>query len=1175
MLVKNTIMKKLHTYLIVLLLIFVAINSFAQGWMEKIPPNKQANPNFYDIQTAFYKYNSETNGKDVKAFKKFKRWEWFMQSHIDQNGFFPSKLWWNESQHFLAEKKELKGTTANWTAMGPFSTPLWITQGQQNGMRSGAGRIECIEFHPTNDQIIWIGAHSGGFWKTTNGGANWSTTTDQLPSIGISDIVVHPSDPNTLYISTGDRDGTNTFSIGVLKSTNAGETWSQTGLIHQIQQNVVINELLINPVNPNILFVASTMGIFKTTDGGDNWNIVANGNFKDITYKAGDPDVIYTSTFNLIGGARLYKSEDAGNTFTEITNTGLTPSQTVRISIAVSPADPNVVFIIACGRFPDTKFIGLYKSTNNGDNWVRTISGNTLNILGRSPYGNDDYSQGWYNLSIAVSRTNINEIYTGGINMWKSMDGGYNWQILTHETPNILPGVQYMWVDHHELKINPLNDSVYDANDGGLYKSTDNGDNWADLSDGLEVLQIYRIGTSASDTNVAVVGCQDQFAMYKTSEGWGALFTGEAGEHFIDYNNPAIVYSSGYGGGLLRSEDGGVSFATITPQGIGSDIWLQPFIMHPSNSNTLYFAHNDVYKSINKGDNWVKISNNLTGGALLTSLEVSASNDNYIYTSTQNDIWCSHNGGISWNTIRTGLPNGIITDISISNNAPEKVWVTFGGFIEGQKIYYSDDAGSTWTNITLNLPNLPVNCATTQVGSLNAIYIGTDVGIYYKDDNHPNWMNYSTGLPNVIVNEMEINYASGKLRAGTYGRGLWESDIFDDGTNAAYAQFMVNSQIACGDDTIHFTDASIFLPTSWEWTFTPNTVTFVDGTNANSQNPSIQFNAAGEYTVALTATNANGSTTITKENMIKQADIIVDFISNRTRTFQGGIVSFYDITQCDPTSWSWEFQPSTISYFAGTTASSQNPMVKFNEMGNYTVNLTASNANGTSSISKTDYITVSTDYYMNNDVITVCSGNFYDSQGPDHNYKDGENYSITFIPATPGKVLKFNFTTFDIEYEATCSYDYLEIYDGNNMSADLVSKYCGTNSPGVVTATNETGALTFTFHSDMGVNGLGWAASIECVDPSFDISKIVKNKDVSIYPNPSNGNFNIDLKDLHSKTLYINIYNMQGKLLFSQKADNVNGNYSQEVALDKYAKGIFNIEIITDEKIIHKKIVLK
>ncbi len=292
-------------------------------------------------------------------------------------------------------------------------------------------------------------------------------------------------------------------------------------------------------------------------------------------------------------------------------------------------------------------------------------------------------------------------------------------------------------------------------------------------------------------------------------------------------------------------------------------------------------------------------------------------------------------------------------------------------------------------------------------------------------------------------------------------------------------------------------------------------------------------------------------------------------------TFQGGIVGFYDITKCNPTSWTWEFQPSTISYFAGTTSNSQNPIVKFNEMGNYKVNLTASNANGTSTISKTDYITVSTDYYMNNDVITVYTGNFYDSQGPDYNYKDGEDYSITFIPAAPDKVLKFNFTTFDIEYEANCSYDYLEIYDGNSMSADLVSKYCGTNSPGVVTATNETGALTFAFHSDMGVNGLGWAASIECVDPSSDISKIVKNKEVNIYPNPSNGSFNINLKDLHSKTLYINIYNMQGKLLFTQKTVNVNGNYSQPMAMDKYAKGIFNIEIITDEKIIHKKIVLK
>lgn len=1167
-------MKRQISLLIAFVFMLGIINSFGQGWMENIPAEKQASPNFFDIQNAFYKYNTETNGKDKKAFKKFKRWEWFMQSRINEYGNFPSQIWWNESQKIIKNIESQRSTTANWTPMGPFATPLWFTMGANQGLRSGAGRIECIEFHPTNDQIIWIGAHSGGFWKTTDGGETWYTTTDDLPSIGISDIVVHPQDPNTLYISTGDRDGLNTFSIGVLKSTDGGETWNQTGLIHQIQDNIVINELLINPINPDILFAATEIGIYKSTNAGESWILITNGNYKDITYKPGDENVIYATTFNFNGGAKLYRSTDAGESFTQITNTGLTPSQTVRIALAVSPANPNYVYAIACGRFPNTKLIGLYKSEDGGNTWMQTLSGNTLNILGRSPYGSDDYSQAWYNLSIAVSLTDVNEIYTGGINIWKSSDGGYNWQILTHETPNILPGVDYMWVDHHELKINPLNSVVYDANDGGLYKSVDQGDNWTDLSDGLEVLQIYKIGNSASNADIAVVGCQDQFAMYRTSDDWGALFTGEAGEHFIDYTNSDIVYSSGFGGGLLRSEDAGLTYTGINPSGIGADIWLQPFIMHPTNANTLYFAYTDVYKSEDQGDNWVKISNNLVGGQLLTTLEVAYSDDNYIYTSTANSIRRTKNGGSSWENITNGLPGSFIADIAISNSDPEKIWITRGGFNEGQKVYYSENAGDTWINISNNLPNLPVNCITSQAGSADGIYVGTDVGIYYIDNNLTEWIYYSEGLPNVIVTELEIQYNAQKLRAGTYGRGLWESDIYDDGTNPAFAEFTASSVIACGDEAITFTDASLYSPVSWIWSFTPNTVTFMNGTNANSQNPDVRFDEAGEYTVSLEVTNANGSTSITKENYIKQADIIVEFSVNKNVTYPGGIVNFYDETVCNPNTWVWVFEPSNVTFLSGTDANSQNPVVKFDAQGVYTVALTASNANGTSTVTKTEYITVGTDYYMTTDQITTCSGTFYDSQGPDENYKDVEDYVITFLPATPGKVLEFNFTSFNLEFEMTCIFDYLEIYDGINTSAPLIGKFCGPISPEIITATNEEGALTFVFHSDGGVNDSGWAATIECVYP-VGIPKVDNNKEVNIYPNPNSGNFTIELNGIRSKTVFINVYNMTGKLLLTRKIENIPSLFSQNIMMEGYSKGIYTIEIITDEKIINRKIVLK
>lgn len=185
-----------------------------------------------------------------------------------------------------------------------------------------------------------------------------------------------------------------------------------------------------------------------------------------------------------------------------------------------------------------------------------------------------------------------------------------------------------------------------------------------------------------------------------------------------------------------------------------------------------------------------------------------------------------------------------------------------------------------------------------------------------------------------------------------------------------------------------------------------------------------------------------------------------------------------------------------------------------------------------------------TDYYMTTDQIVTCSGTFYDSQGPDNNYKDVEDYIVTFLPASPGKVLEFNFTSFNPEFEINCIYDYPEIYDGINTSAPLTGKYCGPVSPETVTATNEEGALTFVFHSDEGVNASGWVAAIE-------------------------------LKGIGTGTVFINMYNMTGKLLFARKIENIPSFFSRKVMGERYPKGIYMIEIISGEKTMTKKIVLK
>ena len=279
----------------------------SQGWMGQLCEKSRGIPNFYETRQAFETYYGSNKEKDNRAKKKFHRWEWFTEPRVDQTGYTPSKLYWEQRQIAYNSRKENKGVIANWRALGPFSTPLWSSQGIVNGLRSGAGRVECIEFHPDNNQIMWIGTHSGGLWKTSDGGQTWHTTTNGLSSLGISDVVVHPENPDILYVATGDRDSKHTFSIGVFKSVDGGETWQQSGLVSNLPNGDVINELMIHPYNPDTLLAIAETGIYKTVDGAVNWVQVVSGGVKDLEYEPGNPDVIYATTFDFQGGAQIYK----------------------------------------------------------------------------------------------------------------------------------------------------------------------------------------------------------------------------------------------------------------------------------------------------------------------------------------------------------------------------------------------------------------------------------------------------------------------------------------------------------------------------------------------------------------------------------------------------------------------------------------------------------------------------------------------------------------------------------------------------------------------------------------------------------------------------------------------------------------------------------------------------
>ena len=466
----------------------------------------------------------------------------------------------------------------------------------------------------------------------------------------------------------------------------------------------------------------------------------------------------------------------------------------------------------------DDGFYGLYKSSNNGLNWTTLYDRtNAINLLGWELGGKDKGGQGWYDLSLAVSPINENIIFAGGVNIWKSTDGGASFKISAHWIGS--QTVPYVHADHHMLTYNPANQRLYSCNDGGIYYSTDIGRTWNDISDGLTILQIYRTAATNSVYDLFLTGNQDNGSMMRSAGDWQQVTGGDGMECAIDPNDANTLYTSYYNGNFYKSVDGGDNFNAIgPPDQPGSGAWITPFELGTDSSSSIYTGYADVFKSPDGGDNWLELSENLTGGTNLRSMAVAPSDNNTIYAATYTKLWISRNGGVTWEDISVGLPQQAIMSIEIAPNNPEKLWVAFSGFEANEKVYRSSDGGKTWENYSDGLLNIPCNVIKYKNESDDALYVGADIGIYYRDNSMDSWQPFITGLPNVIINDMEIQYPWNRLIAGSYGRGLWASDLYIP-QNEIYAYIYAQNRYACLNDSMQFSMETLNQPDSIVWDF--------------------------------------------------------------------------------------------------------------------------------------------------------------------------------------------------------------------------------------------------------------------------------------------------------------------------------------------------------------------
>ncbi|MEM6718858.1 MAG: T9SS type A sorting domain-containing protein [Bacteroidota bacterium] len=687
--------------------------------------------------------------RSKKQIKQFERWKAFWKDRVLPSGRFMSavhtaNLWVSEqARHAEAIANNESVATVNWSLLGPTTFPV-----SNISFYPGMGRLNAVAFVGNDTNTMYVGAPGGGVWKTTDGGTNWTPQGDEFPNMGVSDIVINPVNTNIVYAATGDFDGLQNRSVGVLKSTDGGANWSTTGLTFTLGQNNIIGKLLIDPNNPDTVFATTRNSIQRTTDGGTTWTNVFtqnNARFNDIEYKSGSSMILFATSLN----GRFYRSNNNGASWAQVSAPAFN-----RLDMAITDANPDLILTIdSNGR--------IRRSLNDGDTWTQ-IS----NISGF-------FSQGGYNVTLAISPIDENLVLAGGIDGWRSTNGGVNWE--KYLDGYWVAGNPYFYVhsDHHDMKFVPGTNTAISVNDGGIFIGDAQMDNpWADLSSGIAITQYYNVSGTPQNANLLIAGAQDNDIGQFDGTDWFGRNPGSDGvEGLWDYSNSNIAWTCSQAGTMFRTLNGFANSQFVsTPFGA-------PFVweleIHPTIPTTIYGGFNDIYRSTDRGDNWTNLN---SGVGTVEFISISPSNPFVIYVSGGNTVRRTDDGGTFWATLT--LPqNGNVKSIEVNATNPAEVYIAYSGYQAG-KVYKSTDSGASWTDITGTLPNIPTHKILYKTGTTDGeLFLATDLGVYYRTDSVGDWVKLGQGLPNVIVNDIEIHYATEKLRAATYGRGVWEVAI--------------------------------------------------------------------------------------------------------------------------------------------------------------------------------------------------------------------------------------------------------------------------------------------------------------------------------------------------------------------------------------------------------------
>jgi hypothetical protein len=703
-------------------------------------------------------------------------------------------------QIYAAMKRETP-YKLNWVSIGPAVN---------------SARADVVQLDAAHPGTMYVGFGSGGLWKTVNNGVSWDCVFQEQASLGIGDMELAPSDPNIIYLGTGENlKKPRNFTLpgtGMYRSNDAGKSWQHIGL----EDSWAIAEIAIHPSNPDIVMVAvlghlwstnKNRGLYQTTNGGKTWQQVLYVNdstgANDIVISPSDPRIMYASMWEMHPGisgknSGVYRSTDGGKQWT-LCNKGLpTGPKTGRIGLTVSYTNPLKAYALIDNlNNPPGTSAELYKTIDGGISWNKTHTDSLrfFSVIG------------WYFTDVYINPKDDEEIYCLGVRLAHSKDGGKTFSTIGGKVNRVNAGLaKGFHLDQCELWINPNNPNhIAAGNDGGLYVSYDKGLTWLHYNN-IPVGEFYDL-TIDQKNHMIYGGTQDNATVYGPPKEFNPLIPdpwkyiwidpwdgGDGCVTQVDPEDDNIVYYSSQHGGIVRFDKKADKAKDIQPElppAIKDALtfnYITPYFISPHQKETLYHGGNYIFKSTNRGDSWSVISPNLTASSTTAkkSFSTGAIAESFLvkgllYTGTDKGaFWVSKNDGANWEENDIGLANNYIRSICPSRFVKERVYLAMTGInYDDLKayLYVSEDYGQHWKSIAAGLPDEPVNCVLEDPSNEHVLYAGTLRGVYISIDRGKTWSYLGNHMPGAAIADLELHEQSGDLIAATHGRGMYKINL--------------------------------------------------------------------------------------------------------------------------------------------------------------------------------------------------------------------------------------------------------------------------------------------------------------------------------------------------------------------------------------------------------------